>query len=90
MSIFPLGLSPISRGRGERCGVGVVVKNLRTRRRVVYAEEGQDSFPWPTTRDATSHQLLVDGWQLAQSAEPGGGNRVCCGRSCAALIAKIV
>jgi hypothetical protein len=65
-------------------------KNLQTRRRVVSAEEGQDSFPWPTPRDAASLQLLIDGWwQLARSAEPGGGNRVCCGRSCAVLIAKI-
>ena len=66
----------------------MAVKNVQTRRRVVSAEEGQDFFPWPTTRDAMSHQLLVDE-QWAQLAELSGGNRVCCGRSCAALIAKI-
>jgi hypothetical protein len=69
MSIFPLGLSLMSGGRKERCWVGSgAVKNLQTRRRVVSAEEGQDFFAWPTTRDAVSLQLLIERWQLARSA----------------------
>jgi len=52
--------------RGEKLlGWVLAFKNLQTRRRVVSAEEGQDSFSWPTTPDAASLQLLIDGWELA-------------------------
>jgi hypothetical protein len=43
---------------------------------VVYAEEGQDSFPWPRTRDAASLQLLVGG---------GGGGEMRSGESAAVV-----
>lgn len=58
MSIFPLGLSLNLEAEGEDAGGwgmgGLRFRDAKLRRS---AEEGQDSFSWPTTPVAASHNL---------------------------------
>lgn len=53
-----------------------------TRRRVVSADAGQDSFAWPRTRDAASLQLI----DRRMVTEGIGAGRFCCDRPRAAEV----